>query len=92
MSLISRRFILLMSEINYVDNPRCPVRFAADFGFGCELSSTASLSPEDGVEGINASVPNVENEAATTSTIEPISSLRVSLLECLIQIPYIPHV
>jgi hypothetical protein len=91
-SLISRRFILLMSEINYVDNPRCPVRFAADFGFGCELSSTASLSPEDGVEGINASVPNVENEAATTSTIEPISSLRVSLLECLIQIPYIPHV
>lgn len=74
-----------------MDTPGCLVRFAARFGLDCELSSTASLSAEDGVEGINASVPNVENEAATASTIEPISSLRVSLRECLIQIPHILH-
>jgi len=74
-----------------VDNPGCSSRFAAHFGFDCDLSSTASHSPEDDVEGINASVPNVENEAATASTIASISSLRVSLLECLIQIPCIPH-
>jgi hypothetical protein len=80
-----------MSGINYVDNPGCSSRFAAHFGFDCDPSSTASLSPEDDVEGINASVPNVENEAATASTIEPISSLRVSLHECLIRIRYIPH-
>jgi hypothetical protein len=86
-SLIARQFILLMSEINDVDNPRCPACFTLD----CELLSTASFSPEDGVEGINASVPNVENRAATASTVQPISSLRVSFLESLIQIPYIPH-
>ena len=80
-----------MSGINYVDNAGCSSRLAAHFGFDCDLSSTASHSPEDGVEGINASVPNVENEAATASTIEPFSSLRVSLLECLIRMPYIPH-
>jgi hypothetical protein len=89
-SLISRQFIL-MSGINYVDNPGCSSRFASHFGFDGGLSSTTSLSPDDDVEGINASVPNVENEAATASTIEPFSSLRVSLLECLIRIPYIPH-
>jgi len=66
-------------------NPARLSRFALD----CELLSTASFSPEDGVEGVNASVPNIENEAAITSTIEPIS-LRVSLLEFLVQIPYIP--
>jgi hypothetical protein len=69
-----------MSGINDVDNPRCPPRFAVD----CELQSTASFSPEDSVEGINASIPNVENGAATAFTVEPISSLRVSLLETLI--------
>jgi hypothetical protein len=63
-----------------------PARFALD----CELLSTASFSSDDGVEGVNASVPNIENEAAITSTIEPIF-LRVSLLEFLVQIPYIPH-
>jgi hypothetical protein len=68
-----------MSGINYVDNPGCP---------DCEL---LSLSPEDGVEGINASVPNVENEVAIASTIQPISSLRVSLFESLIQIRFILH-
>jgi hypothetical protein len=78
-SLIARQFIL-MSRINDVDNPGCPSRFALD----CELLSTASFSP------IDAFVPNVENEASTGFTIEPIS-LRVSLLESFIQIPYIPH-
>lgn len=75
-----------MSGINDVDKPslRAGLRTAV------ELLSTASFSPEDGVEGVNASVPNIENEAATASTIEPIS-LRVSLLEFFIQIPYIPH-
>ena len=67
-------------------NPARLSRFALD----CELLSTASFSPEDGVEGVNASVPNIENEAAITSTIEPIS-LRVSLLESFSQIPYISH-
>jgi hypothetical protein len=76
-----------MSEINDADNPRCPAYFTLD----CELLSTASFSPEDGSEGVNASVPNVENKAATASTLQPISSLRVSFLGSLIQIPYISH-
>jgi hypothetical protein len=67
-----------MSGTNDVDDPGNPARFAMD----CELLSTASFSPEDGAESVNAFVPNVENWAATGSgsTIEPIS-LRVSLLE-----------
>jgi hypothetical protein len=72
-SLIARQFILHMSWIHDVDNPECPSHFALDCW-------TASLSPEDGVEGANASVPNIGNEAATASTVEPISTLRVSLL------------
>jgi hypothetical protein len=67
-----------------VDNPGC------SHGAGLRTAVTASFSPEDGVEGFNASVPNVENEASTASTIEPIS-LRVSLLESFSQILYIPH-
>jgi hypothetical protein len=63
---------------------------AARLAPDCEPLSTASFSPEDGVEGFNASLPNVENEASTVSTIEPIS-LRVSLLESFSQIPYISH-
>ena len=68
---------------NDVDNPRCPPR-PPRFALDCELLSTASFSPEDSVEGVNASIPNVENGAATAFTVEPFSSLRVSLLETLI--------
>jgi len=63
-----------MSGINDVDNPRRSFRLALD----CELLSAASFSPED------ASVPNIENGAATAFTGKPISSLRVSLLETFI--------
>jgi hypothetical protein len=63
-----------MSGISDVDDPRGLSRYRLD----CELMSTASFAPKDSVEGANASVPNVENEAATAALVEPISSLRVS--------------
>jgi hypothetical protein len=64
-----------MSGIDVLDDPDCTARTTR---FACGPSS-ASFSPEDFLEALHAELPNIANEAATGSIIEPIS-LRVSSL------------
>lgn len=64
-----------MSGIDVVNDPDRTARTAR---FACRPSS-ASFPPEDFLEALHAELPNIVNEAAPTSIIEPIS-LRVSSL------------